>query len=130
MKKGYFTYLGIITTFLIFLAFFTRFADYVIEKNTVLSIYTTCDPVSESCFISDEDNAYFEIQLEPYKKIEVIEKYAPACLEEHSCSSFSCDGIESCSEVLCNDATTEEGEWCTVSSEITENKSELIFPSE
>jgi hypothetical protein len=94
------------------IAFATRFADYVWAKNTVLEVYAPCDTTTESCFISDEENAWLDFQLEPYKKIQIVERDAPFCLEEHNCTEFSCAGIENCHEELCDESTIEEGEFC------------------
>lgn len=118
-------YLGIITGFLLLIAFGTRFADYVWAKNTTFFVYIPCDSSVESCFISDEDYAWFEFQLEPYKKIEVVEKYAPFCLQEHNCESFSCSNIETCVETLCDDSVLEEGESCVEIGGTLENEPEL-----
>lgn len=75
-------------------------------------IYTPCSPDSELCFVTNEEDAYFEFQTKPYKKIEILDKFAPICLEEHTCENFTCHNIESCIETHCSDDTLEDGESC------------------
>ena len=105
-----------------------RFYDYVVDKNLILSIYTPCNPSTEECFITDEENAYFDFQLEPYKKVEIVDKYAPICLEEHNCENFVCDNIESCNITYCSEDTLEEWESCVEidTDEIIENKKVIL----
>jgi hypothetical protein len=112
-------YLGILMGVLVFIAVGTRYADYVWAKNSLLTLYAPCDMASESCFISDEENSWVDLQLEPYKKITVIEKYAPYCLQEHTCERFSCDEVPSCQQILCSVDNLESGEQCTSSEPAT-----------
>ena len=108
-------YFGILMALLTLIAFGTRYFDYVWEKNTLIYVYAACDPTEESCFIVDnEDDAWLEFQLTPYKKVEIVEKYAPVCLEEHTCERFSCNNLETCEETLCSDDSLEDGESCTI----------------
>lgn len=90
-----------------------RFYQYQIKQNFLLEVNTFCDPVTESCFVSDcslEDDP--ECDLTPYKKVEVLAAGVPQCLQEHTCQSFSCDGLEQCSITYCSDETKEGGEGC------------------
>jgi hypothetical protein len=105
-------YLGLLLIFLVTVATVTRYADYVWAKNSMLTIYGPCDPETESCFLASEDMAWTELQLEPYKKIEIKERYAPACLQEHTCETFSCNDLTDCTETTCSEDTLEEGEFC------------------
>jgi hypothetical protein len=111
--KSNIDFLNIFLILLVIIAFGTRYADYVWAKNTMLSIYAPCDTSTESCFIADKDSAWSDIQLEPYKKITIREKYASSCLEEHVCEKFSCSNTPDCIETLCSDSTLENGEKCT-----------------
>ena len=90
-----------------------RFDQYVLAKNYVVSSQAPCDPTQGQCFIEqcpiDEDLC----DSEPYVKVEVLANQAPACLEEHSCTAFSCDGMASCAIEYCTPDTLEDGEACT-----------------
>ncbi len=108
-KSGIFSYFFV---GLIILTVSVRFYEYFIEKNIVLSAYTSCDPIREKCFIASKEDAYYDFQTEPYKKIEVTDRFAPICLEEHTCENFSCDNIESCNIMYCSEDTLEKGESC------------------
>lgn len=105
-----------------------RYYDYFIAKNISLYAFTPCSPDIENCFISSEESAYFEFQLEPYKKIEILDKYAPTCLEEHTCENFSCDGIESCIVTYCSEETLEDGEYCYEETFKSTNEENDVFP--
>lgn len=80
----------------------------------MLEVGAPCNPEIEKCFVSDcssEDDP--ECDLTPYKKVEILAKEAPSCLEEHSCESFGCNQIKSCSITYCDNKSKEEGEICT-----------------
>jgi hypothetical protein len=53
-----------------------------------------------------------ECDSSPYKRVEILKSDAPSCLEEHTCDSFSCSGIENCSITLCSEDELEDGEKC------------------
>jgi hypothetical protein len=103
-----------------------RFYDYVIEKNIQLYTYASCNTEKETCFIVDEENAYYEFQTHPYKKVSILDAYAPACLEEHTCEEFKCDNLASCEITYCAEDTLEEGEYCVTSDSNSENESDNI----
>jgi hypothetical protein len=90
-----------------------RYYQYVIKKNFILEINTTCDPKTEKCFSPSTDLGFFDTS---YKKIRIIENYAPKCLEEHSCESFNCpnnwQNTNICQTTYCSDDTKNEGEEC------------------
>lgn len=109
MQKS--TKLTIIFIFLsLFVVMVYRYYDYVFDKNFVLMMNTKCDPSRELCFSTDDPSLDFD--KGPYKKIEILAKDAPACLEEHTCENFSCAGIKSCTETFCSSQNITEGEKC------------------
>jgi hypothetical protein len=91
-----------------------RYDQYVVQKNFLLEVNAVCNPASEACFVADcspTDDPFCDTT--PYKKVEILASEAPACLEEHTCESFSCDGIERCSITYCLDEIKEDWESCT-----------------
>lgn len=106
----------ILTLFVILLIVFVilyRFNDYIVNENHLITVFTECEKQKNNCFISTEEFASFNFQLAPYKKVEISEADAPKCLEEHSCSDFICNGINTCKITLCDDMTKSNGELCT-----------------
>jgi hypothetical protein len=89
-----------------------RYYEYVYQKNFLLDVNTTCDPKINNCFIFNCESGP-DCSNMPYKKIEIIAKDAPKCLEEHTCENFSCGGIENCSVTYCSDNILSDGELCT-----------------
>lgn len=93
-----------------------RYDQYVIQRNFILDVNTSCDPTTESCFVWDCDpKTDEECDQTPYKKVEILEREAPKCLEEHECENFTCEGKDSCTVTYCSEDTIveEEGEVCT-----------------
>lgn len=102
---------------LVMLAVFTivgfRYNQYVQERNYLLNVNTGCNTESESCFAADCSVASDpSCDPTPYEKVVISAHDAPSCLEEHSCESFSCGNIASCSISYCSKDTITEGERC------------------
>ncbi|MEN9647420.1 MAG: hypothetical protein RLY57_224 [Candidatus Parcubacteria bacterium] len=115
------TYLILLITILISTLIWYRFNDFVINKNFVINVAVNCNTEIEQCFVSDCNTEIdSECDQEPYKKISILKKYAPACLEEHSCENFKCSDFQSCMEINCSEASLDEGEIC--SSESSDNE--------
>ena len=89
-----------------------RYHQYIISENFILYLNGPCDVSIESCFVWDCDILDPECDASPYKKIEIIAKDAPACLEEHVCEEFSCNGLDNCRATYCSEDTLEEEERC------------------
>jgi hypothetical protein len=91
-----------------------RFHQYLLSSNFLVLAATACDPVSEACFVwdCDPETDGEECDITPYKKVEVLARHAPQCLLDHSCETFSCEGVEDCSVTYCADDTLEDGEVC------------------
>lgn len=72
-----------------------------------------CDATTGSCFVA-ECGAEIGSDCDglPYAKATLLAREAPACIEEHSCTTFSCEGREVCSVISCGDDTVAEGERC------------------
>ncbi len=90
-----------------------RYDQYVLHKNYIVNAQAPCDPTTEQCFVSDCTPGDPGCDTSPYEKVTMSAAEAPACLEEHSCDSFSCAGSLSCSIAYCSDDTLEDGETCT-----------------
>lgn len=91
-----------------------RFKDYYIDRNYILSVYTNCDASVNNCFVADPEFADQGFQAGAYEKVEITARYAPACLEEHTCQDFSCNQFpDNCSVTYCSDDSIEEGEACS-----------------
>ena len=109
----------VLTIILVGIVGYRAYEDFIVD-DIVLHVDAPCDPREASCFIvADPDQASFGFQAEPYKKIEVIDRYAPACLEEHTCASFSCAGVYGCTELACTDNTLDTGESCVTAPDET-----------
>lgn len=82
--------------------------DYLITASV------PCDPTSGSCFVTKcGEDAEASCDATPYAKATLQAREAPTCLEEHSCTAFSCAGRETCTVAFCSDDTAAEGERCT-----------------
>lgn len=116
-EARYFLYFILLMTLVVI---FYRYQQYVIKEKFILKVNTACNSINESCFVADcssEDDT--ECDVVPYKKVDILNAYAPKCLQEHSCSEFSCESSESeCSITYCSSDTVEFGEKC---SEFIEN---------
>ena len=88
-----------------------RYQGYVVGGDFLLQTAAPCDPGAAACFVSD-CQAGADLSCEPYAKVEVLARDAPACLEEHSCAAFSCEGRRGCSVSYCSDTALEGGERC------------------
>ena len=106
--------------FFVFVAFFvlfvyaSNFVRYFALKNYDLYTFTSCNPDVHSCFVTDPDFTGFVFYVAPYAKVEIPASIAPACLDEHTCENFSCDGRgEGCVITYCSEDVLEEGEICT-----------------
>ena len=105
--------------FLIFLAGFVflialhNYERYYVSKDYPVSVFTACDTSKNSCFMIDPELAFFSIQEGPYEKVEINASVAPACLDEHACERFSCEGIGGgCKITYCSEDVIEDGEFC------------------
>lgn len=92
-----------------------RYEQYVLSRNFLLEVNSSCSPGEGNCFVADcspQDDP--SCDLTPYKKIEILARNAPKCLEEHNCEAFSCKGATSgnCQITYCSDDTREEWERC------------------
>lgn len=113
MKRSPVYFLGISILVLIAIVGY-RYQQYVVDHNFKLKVNTSCDPTTEACFQADCDPASdAECDTSPYKKVSILAKEAPACLEEHSCEAFTCDGKASCSISYCSESEVSDGEVCT-----------------
>lgn len=90
----------------------SRYYHYVAERDFALVANTACDPRAHACFVASCEPGR-GCDLEPYEKVEVLAKGAPACFEEHSCTDFTCGGRRACSITYCTPAVLAEGEVCT-----------------
>lgn len=94
-----------------------RYDQYVLKQNYLLEVAVSCDPAAQSCFAVDCDPEDPECDATPYAKVTILAKDAPACLQEHSCESFSCGSVESCTETFCSEESLVEGEICAIPDE-------------
>ena len=105
-------FLSLIVLFILFFVFY-RYYQYAVVKNFVLEVNTICNSKLESCFDASEDLSFGQ---NPYKKVSIIAHYAPKCLENHDCESFSCSedlkNISQCKITYCSDDTKVDGESC------------------
>ena len=90
-----------------------RFEQYYIARDYVVNVFTECDSTTHSCFIADQATADPAFQTGPYEKVTITAHDVPSCLEEHTCTNFSCDGIQSCTITYCSSDVLEDGESCT-----------------
>ena len=103
-------YFNIIILSIIVLVFCYRFYDYRIKENYFIEVNAPCDISTEKCFQSD---GTANNDAGPYKVVDILKKYAPDCLEEHSCQDFTCS-VDSkyCTIRYCDVNTNKEGEKC------------------
>ncbi len=105
ISKKYFLILVAIS-FLIIVGY--RYKQYIIDKNFIIETISSCDKNTENCFNPSE-----EISDVPYKKIRIVAKFTPNCLEEHTCEVFSCSMVKGfCEVTYCSKDTVAEGESC------------------
>jgi hypothetical protein len=106
-------YFFVILIALIFIVGGYRYYQYMVEKNFVLELNVICHPENENCFSSSDPDINFG--QNPYEKVEIIAKYAPKCLEEHTCNDFSClPSLDNgkCKITYCSEAIKVDGEEC------------------
>ncbi len=89
-----------------------RYYDYVIQQHYTILANTACDPRTEACFLSDCDPAVVGCDEKPYEKVVIEASVAPACVEEHTCTNFSCPQSDRCAITYCDETTIAEGEYC------------------
>lgn len=89
-----------------------RYQQYLLTKNYTLEINTICNPRAERCFKLDGADSSVDPESASYKKVDILAQYAPACLEEHTCTDFSCAGISQCTITYCATDTIVDGESC------------------
>lgn len=101
------------TLIILGVVFLQSFYHYYHQKNYPVFSLISCDPSIDSCFIANEDTANFFFAKNPYKKVVVSAKYAPICLDEHTCTDFKCNVKDSkCTITDCNENSIEESERC------------------
>lgn len=111
MKWGAGASIALMLMAVVFIIWF-RFDQYVVKGNFMILSTAVCDPTYQECFAADCDPSDEECDATPYQKVMVRANEAPACLKEHACETFSCDGLESCSVEICSSESLEEGEVC------------------
>lgn len=95
---------------------------YMIQRDFLVHIQVECDPVVESCFAAPcevEDNSgcveINEGEFVLYYKYILKKAYLfPDCDPQSSdCVYPTCEGDESCVNIVCTSETVEEGTYCT-----------------
>jgi len=86
---------------------------YYLNKGYPIHAVIACNPTMHTCFVADPATADPAYQTEPYAKVVIDNANAPKCLDEHTCTDFSCIGITGCSIEYCSASTTEDGESCS-----------------
>ena len=83
----------------------------MIDRNFILEINTICDSKANGCFSATD---YLSYGQNPYEKVTVTARYAPVCLEEHNCDSFSCPEVlqkdSICEITYCSNDNKDDGE--------------------
>jgi hypothetical protein len=98
---------------LLFGAAVARYLAYA-HGDYLITASVPCDPTSGSCFVAEcGEDTEIDCDETPYAKATLLAREAPACLEEHSCATFSCAGREACAVAFCSDDTAADGERCT-----------------
>jgi hypothetical protein len=113
MKSGANSVLTAMAVLAAVLVIASRYQGYTTDRDFLLRAAVPCDPAADACFMLDcPPDSEGTCDSEPYAKVEVLAREAPACLEEHSCWTFSCAGRSTCLISYCSDATLEDGERC------------------
>ena len=89
-----------------------RYEQYVVRENFTLTLTSSCEPASEQCFDPNSAAGIALFEDTPYKKVTIIARNAPPCLEEHTCSDFTCTGIAGCSITYCSPTNAADDEGC------------------
>ena len=116
MRKGTRWFLSILILSIVVVAAY-RYYDYVINENFVFQVNTFCNPSAENCFAAaDSTNNDTSFGQTPYEKVSITERYAPVCLQEHTCTDFVCpqipQGKGACSIKYCTNTGKIDGEIC------------------
>lgn len=111
-KYGTIIFLVILGVFVLIVAGH-NFERYHVASDYPLHVFTNCDSTKNSCFGADPDIGDPTFQSGTYEKVEMIASGAPHCLDEHTCTDFTCDGIADCQITYCSEETIEDGESCT-----------------
>jgi len=91
-----------------------RFEQYYVLKNFILEVNTSCDSSTDKCFVMACEAGSSDCDTSHYKKVEIVARDAPKCLEEHSCDNFLCsNGSDKCSITYCSENALSDGETCT-----------------
>ncbi len=92
-----------------------QYRHFVGNKEFLVVNHVSCDPLRESCFISDCDPLIDEdCDTTPFKKITMTASYAPSCTANESCEEPRCfDEDKKCLVVACSVYFLEEGEVCS-----------------
>lgn len=89
---------------------------YYLDKAYVVTVITSCDPLVHNCFQADPNNPDPNLSIPVYKKVGVSAFAAPSCLDEHTCTDFSCESVDDqCTIAYCDQDSKEPGEFCTSS---------------
>lgn len=94
-----------------------NFIRYYVAKDYPFHVFTACNPAVENCFVADPNSSDPTFQSGTYEKVTIDAAHAPRCLEQHTCTDFSCDGLgAACSITYCSHDALETGESCTAPS--------------
>ncbi|MEI8337867.1 MAG: hypothetical protein WCF92_01820 [bacterium] len=106
-KKHHFLLVMLVIFFIFFLSFV--FYSIFIKNDYEVTKQVSCDPKTDSCFVSDcESNDPTCDTTTTYKKISVISKYAGSDFESLTCLENS----SICKIITCQEDTVEAGEKC------------------
>lgn len=113
--KGRGFYFGILFALLLLSVAANRYHHYIIREDFHLEANASCDPLQDRCFVSDCSVDDPECNPSPYKKVHVLARNAPKCLEEHTCENFQCaPGDATCAITYCDADNLEEWELCAI----------------
>ncbi len=95
------------------------FYKYGIKKDYLIYGFSSCDPISESCFYypcEEEDNSCNPEEIEYYKKVEKKASKIELCdTNNEGCNPLNCELREKdCTEIFCSEDSLEEGEACSI----------------
>jgi len=90
-----------------------NFWRYYAVRDFRVHAFIQCNPKEQKCFVANPDIADPAFQSNPYAKVDMLATNAPPCLEEHTCSNFSCEHVlGACTISYCSDTSKEDGEEC------------------
>lgn len=91
-----------------------NYIRYYIYRDYDLHVFSQCNPLEHNCFLADSESADPTFQNGPYIKVSLNASVAPTCLDEHTCTDFSCANIRGrCEITYCKQALLDGGETCT-----------------